>query len=38
MILIELVCTLVMGIVKVVVNTVCSSFSLMTDSPVFWRC
>ena len=38
MILIELVCTLVIGIVKTVVNTINASFSLMTNSPVFWRC
>ena len=38
MILIELVCTLVIGMVKIVVNTISASFSLMTNSPVFWRC
>lgn len=38
MFLVELVCTLITGIVKVVVNTVCASFSLMTNSPVFWKC
>jgi hypothetical protein len=38
MILIELVYTLITGIVKVVVNTINASFSLMVNSPVFFRC
>ena len=38
MILVELVCTLITGIVKVVVNTINASFSLMVNSPVFFRC
>ena len=37
MILIELVYTLVIGAIKVVVNTINASFSLMVNSPVFFK-
>ena len=36
--LIRFVFELMVGIVKCVVNTIKGSFSLMTNSPVFWRC
>ncbi len=37
MFLIELAFNLIVGLVKCVVCTVSASFSLMTNSPVFWR-
>ena len=38
MFLVELVCTLITGIVKCVIGIVEGSFNLMANSPVFWRC
>ena len=38
MFLVELVCTLITGVVKCVIGPIVESFNLMVNSPVFWRC